>query len=234
MNDKLEGLVLEASPYQENDLLLKTLTRENGLLTLIAKGSQKMSAHCHYLPFGLYEFIVDLKEGKNIYNPRSTRLLKTYYDDKKIKRLAFFSCLVSVINENAEFIDEGYFEDLLFVMENCNENNMYLLGSLFVSQVLKKSGISPMVDGCVVCGNTSVIGLNDEKGGFVCRNHAQETDIIDTIRLKKFRMINKASMENYEILKDFEYDAKDFDLMVSFYKENADSRLKAYDFFRTL
>lgn len=234
MNNKLQGIVLETNAYQENDLLLKVLTRDYGLISLIAKGSQKMSAHNHYVPFSLYEFIIDLKENKTIFIPRGVKLIKSYYDDNKIKLLAFKNVLVNALLKNKEELDSDDYDDFLFLLEKMNEENKYCLGSLFFSKLIKKSGISPVVDGCVECGEEKVIGLSKTKGGFVCKNHAIENDVLDVIRLKKFRLIIKANFSHFDLVKDYEYDFIDFSLLVDFYLENSFVNLPAYEFYKHL
>ena len=47
----------------------------------------------------------------------------------------------------------------------------------------------------------------------------------------KFRLINKADFNNYEVLKDINYDLGDFKIIIDFYKANTDIILKAYKLF---
>lgn len=234
MNNKINGIILEVNAYQENDLLLKVLTRDHGLISLIGKGSQKMSAHNHYVPFNLYEFLIDLKDNKTLYVIKGAKLLNSYYDDEKIKFLAFKNIIVNALIKNKDELDQEDYDNMFFILDNFNEKTMYCLGCLFFSRLLNKSGILPFVDGCVECGNEKVIGISKQKGGFVCKNHAYEQDLLDVIRLKKFRLIIKAKFENYNLVKDYEYDLTDFSLLVDFYLENSYVSLPAYEFYKTL
>jgi len=233
MNDKTCGIILTSQDYKENDSLLQVLTREYGVISLIAKGSKKMTSHHHYMPFCVYEFIIDYMDRKTIFTPKGSKLIKSFYDDS-IKLLSFMNILSLAYIRNKELLHENEYELLLFILERLNEKNLYLLGSLFFASLLKLSGISPRVDGCVECGNNLVIGLSNNKGGFVCKTHALGNDILDVDRLKKFRLINKADYLNYDLLKDYDFDLKDFSIITDFYIYNSGIKLKAYDFYKTL
>lgn len=234
MNDKISGIILEASAYKENDLLLKVFIEDGEIISLIGKGSQKMSAHNHYVPFSLYEFIIDIKENKTMYTPKSAKLIKSYYIDNDLKMLSFNNLIANALIKNKEELDFEDYSILLFILEKENDRNMYCLGSLFFARLLKKSGIEPIVDGCVECSNSKVIGLSKSLGGFVCKDHAQEQDLEDVIRLKKFRLINKANFDNYDVVSEYDYDEKDLELLVDFYLENSYISLQAYDFFKKI
>ena len=67
MNDKINGFVLAQNDYKDNDLLLQVLTKEYGILSLVAKAAKKINSKNHFLPLCLYEFIIDYKDGKTIY-----------------------------------------------------------------------------------------------------------------------------------------------------------------------
>ncbi|MBO7698590.1 MAG: hypothetical protein J6S38_06110, partial [Erysipelotrichaceae bacterium] len=95
-------------------------------------------------------------------------------------------------------------------------------------------GIAPMVDGCVVCGNKKVAALSNRHGGFLCTDHLNGEPVEDVETLRRFRLVNKAGFSNYDVMKDFVYTFRDFDLLMSFYLDNSDLRLKSYDFYRNL
>ena len=52
--------------------------------------------------------------------------------------------------------------------------------------------------------------------------------------LKKFRLINKASFENYDVIKDIEFSFDDFKLLVEFYELNSEINLKSFKIYREL
>ena len=103
-----------------------------------------------------------------------------------------------------------------------------------MSDIIRKFGIAPMVDGCVICGNKKVAALSNSHGGFLCTDHLNGEILQDVDTLKKFRLINKAEFRNYDVIKDYDYKFRDFDLLMSFYLDHSDLKLRSYDFYRTL
>lgn len=233
MNDKVEGLVLKISDYKENDLLIDCLTSDHLFFSFVARGSKKTSSHHHFYNFCLYEFLIDYKDNKTMYTVYDRKLLENYYDDN-MKLMAFKDILAEVSIKSKELDDYKMFEHLLFVFRNINSKNCYLLGSLYLSYILKISGISPEVDRCVMCSNKKVVSISKRLGGFVCLNHVQGEDLMEVETLKKFRLINKATFENYDVIKDIEFSFDDFRLLVEFYELNSEINLKSFKIYREL
>ena len=231
MNDKIHGFVLSINDYKENDVLLRVLTKEFGILSLVGKAAKKLDSKNHFLNMCEYEFMIDLKMNKTIYSIHSSKLINNYFEDKNFDLATFKNilCEVAIKNEDIDTFDE-----ILFTFNKLNDKNKYLLGSMFFSHLIKQFGITPIVDKCALCESKKVVSISNRMGGFLCFDHLNGNEIIDPTRLKKFRLVIKADYTNYDVIKDFEYDKKDFDLIVSFFLSNSDLHLKSYDFFNKL
>ena len=231
MNDKVEGFVLSQSDYRDADVLMQVLCRDYGLLSLISRSAKKIDSRNHCLPFCRYEFIIDYKDNRTIYTIHNQKLLASYFEDKDITMMSFKNVLAELVLKNREM---DLYKPISFVFEKLSRDNMYLLGSLFLSHIIKNFGIAPMVDSCVICGSSKVSALSNRHGGFLCADHLNGEQIQEVETLKKFRLINKATFDNYDAIKDFTYSFRDFDLLMSFYLDNSDLKLKSYDFYKTL
>ena len=231
MNDKLTGFVLSISDYKEADCMMQVLSEQYGMLTLIAKSSKKISSKNHFLPLCTYEFIIDYKENKTIFSVHGHKLLKSYFDNDDLEYISFKNIIIELTGRYKEQVD---FETINFIFEKMNKENRYLLGSMYLSHLIKGFGITPRVDGCVVCNNKKVVSLSNRQGGFICLDHLNGLDPVDVERLKKFRLIIKGSFEHYDILKDFSYDFKDFSLLMDFFVENTGVNVKSYTFYKTI
>lgn len=231
MNDKVCGFVLSQSDYKESDMLMQVLTKEYGIISLVGKASKKLDSKNHFLPMCIYEFMIDYKDGKTIYSIHGSKLIKNYFEDQNIDMMSFKNVLIEAALKNR---DINTYEQLTFVFDKINASNKYLLGSMFFSYLCKCFGVMPTVDGCAICGHSKVVSLSNNNGGFVCEKHTNGLSPISVERLRKFRLIVKGEFKDYEILKDFEYDINDFYLIVNFFLENADLKMKSYDFYRTL
>jgi len=231
MNDKVNGFILTIQDYKDSDVLMRVLTKDYGIISIIAKSAKKLNSKNHFLNLCIYEFIIDYVDNKTIFNVHGSKLLNNYYEDNNIEMISFENLLIELVIKNE---DINTYDQIKFVFDNLKNNNKYLLGSLFISYIIKKFGIAPIVDGCCLCDNKKVIAISNLNGGFLCQNHVNGQELLPVERLRKFRLINKADFDNYDVIKDIEFDFKDFDLMMSFYLTNTDLKLKTYDFYRSL
>lgn len=231
MNDKIQGFILSISDYKESDVILQVLTKQYGILSLVGKASKKLDSKNHFLPMCNSEFIIDYKDNKTIYSIHGSKVIDNYFKDDDIIMMSFKNMLLELTAKNKD-IDS--YDQLNFIFRNINNDNKYLLGAMYFSYMSKQFGVTPIVDSCTMCASKKVVGISNRNGGFVCEKHLNGEAILPVDRLKKFRLIVKADFNNYDVIKDFDYDINDFYLIANFYLENSDLRLKSYDFFRKL
>ena len=111
---------------------------------------------------------------------------------------------------------------------------MFLLGSLYISYLLKINGLMPNVDKCVVCGKKQVVSISNNLGGFLCAKHIGGHRVFGLEQLKKFRLINKADFINYPSIQNIKFESQDFQIMMDFLIDNCDLNLKSYQFYKQL
>jgi len=231
MNDKTNALILAISDYKESDILMQTITKDYGVVSFIGKASKKVESKNHFLNFCEYEFLFDYKDTKTIFTVHNAKLVNSNFKADDLMLLSFKNMLAELSLKNKEIASYEY---LSFIYKNITNDNMYLLGSMYVSHLIKKFGITPVVDSCVVCGQKKVISISNKLGGFLCLDHLNGEKVIDVIRLKKFRMIVKAELQHYDILNEFSYDYYDYSLILDFFLSNSELKLKTYEFYKTL
>lgn len=231
MNDKVKGFVLSLTDYKESDVLLQVSTKEYGVLTFVGRAGKKINSKNHFLPMCQYEFLFDYKDNKTMYTVHGSTLLNNFFEDQDIEMMSFKNIIIEAALKNK---DINCYEQLMFVFSHLNIQNKYLLGSLFFSYLIKKFGVMPIVDGCAICNESKVVGISNYHGGFLCNKHLNGEKTLSVEHLKKFRMIIKAEFDNFELIKNFDYDFIDFKLVISFFLDNADLKLKAYDFYKGL
>ena len=232
MNDKITGLVLRISDYKDSDELLQVLSKEHSIISLIGKSSKKITSKQHFYEGCLYEFLIDYKDNKTIYSIHGSKLIKPYYDLNNTQLFSFKNIFFEMIIKSRELLEEDTFENIVFVLDELNDNNKYLLGSLFVSYMNRLHGINPNVDECVVCKNKMVVSISNTLGGFLCLDHKGIEEIRSVETLKKFRLINKAKFKDYKVIKENKYDFIDFKLVIEFFMLNSSINLKTYDFYK--
>lgn len=248
MNEVTQGIVLKQSSYRENDLLVSVLTKEYGRLTFVAKGAKKLTSKnaVACTPFVVAEYIFDFQDEKTMYTLKNGVLQESnrHIRDnlEKVHAAQLFCELVELMIpqglEEAEVCGMTY-DLLLFCFQKLNEANGYWLPlCFFLAKTLEIQGVSPMVDGCVFCEDTSIDGIDLDAGGFICKSCFSESEngvAYSGEILKKFRVINKAKMEHYDILQNqFLWDYKDVEILIGFLQEHTGIYSKNWDFLKEL
>lgn len=234
MNDKIKGIVLRRTDYKENDVMLQVLCVDKGILSFIAKGAKKINSKHHFFEACLYEFIIDYSDHKTMYTIHGSKLLKSYYEMSNMILMSYKNIFLDISYKSKEIYETEMYDNLLFLLENINEDNMYLLGSLYFSYLSRVYGVLPNVDECVVCKNKKVVSISNRNGGFVCLEHLNGEDVKDVDTLKKFRLISKAKFVNYDTIKNISYSFQDFKLVLDFFIHNTGINLKTYEFYRSM
>ena len=200
MNTKetvVPGFVLKSMVYKENDAIIYVLTRDYGKLSLLARGVQKIksknAAGCQ--PLTESEFRCILRPGiSTLLQAVPTCLYRHIKEDIIQEAYAsyFMECMYKCVADNEP---NAYIYD--FFMRSMQEleagKSPELLYCLFNAFILKITGSSPQVDGCIHCGNVHAIsGVSIADGGFVCQNcQASYDKSFSKSILQAFRYINK-------------------------------------------
>ncbi len=208
MNDKLEGIVLKQSDYKENDVLLSVLLKEEGRISLVAKGVLKSASKNNLIcqPFTMNRFQFDFVETKSIFQVHTGEVIHSFYhikEDLNAINAATLMCeIIEKCTQQNEVV-ENLYNELAFCLEMLhNKKPIHLVVCYFVARILEEMGFDPVVDECVLCGEQSVSGITLAEGGFVCKECATQVTVVPVTlnNLKNFRYINKAHQENFEIL----------------------------------
>ena len=231
MIENIKGIVLGIKDYKDSDQLLEVITENYGVLSLIAKGTKKPGAKLHYVENCLYEINLDYNSSKTMYSIINSKCIKYYirYDDPFLS--AFVNIMYEMIHFSKEFCTSETYDSILFLLENINHENYNLLGSIFIVHIMKLHGISPYVDGCVICDAKNVVSINNDLGGFACIEHRGNGNIFDPDFLLKFRIICKCNFRNYEAIKDFKIENELFIELCRFFIYNSDIKLRSFDFY---
>ena len=238
MIDKYEGIVIASTDYKEADSLITVLLKDKGLVSFVVKGAKKMTSKlaANTMPFCLSEFIFEYKERKTIFALRSSTLIKNYYDDMNLEKMAAYQLIGDIAKRcyDEEFSDYIY-EEVLKAYECLHEDkNIFIVVAYFMVSMSRILGIQAQVDGCCICGEKKVVTISNRDGGFLCLNHAFNVAPIDVMRLKKFRFINKMNWDYVDELAKIGYELSDFELVGNFFNEHSELKLKSYKFFISL
>lgn len=247
MNEKIVGIVLKQNEYRENDCILTVLTQEYGKISLVSKGVKKMTSKnaVSCMPFVVSEYIFDYQDEKTMFTLKNGSLVESNrHIQESLEKMNVAAVIAEIVEKS---IPQGIFDEdtnqlfftlLSFSLRNLNNGNDNFLNlALFLAKTLEILGIAPVVDECAICGNTLINAICIEEGGFVCEDCKKEMALesVEVSSLKKFRLINKAQIENYDILKKFgPWDMEDCEILLKFLINHSGISLESWDFLVSL
>lgn len=206
MNDTINGLILKSMDYREHDALLTVLTKPYGKLTFRGAGLRRMNSRNagSLFPYTEAEIQFDYRGDKTIFQLKTAHTLHLYRFIHEDLTAGSAAAAVGEIadafsysgdNENSRDLYE--LVQLAFQLLNDHQNPDLIL-ALYISDVMRLSGIAPNVDACVRDGKTVVSAISAEEGGFLCDKCAKETGtkIRSASELHLFRLIVKAGLKH--------------------------------------
>lgn len=196
---RVNGIIIREKPYKESSKLLNVITKEYGVISLIAKGSKRLKSNLRSITSKLTyaEFQINYKEGKlsnlicaDIINP----LFNIKSDLLKISYASYLLDLTSQVlkENNNKNIYEILVSSLLKIEEGFDPE---LITNILELKYLSYLGISPNFDSCSICGSSKILTFSVEKGGFICSNHHTNEKIVDNKTLKIIRMLYYADID---------------------------------------
>lgn len=173
---KTQGLVLREAEYSEADKILTVLTRDNGKMTLRARGVRRkqspLKTACQLLSYGEFT-IFEYKSMATINEAEPIELFHELRNDLELLSLAsYFAQVAEVVSQE----DNPNPELLSLVL-----NSLYALGKLGRPQLLVKAafelrvaciaGYTPDLGECAECGEENPDRFDLSAGRLECAGH---------------------------------------------------------------
>lgn len=191
--EKVNGIILNERSYKESSKILDIMTKEFGIIGVIAKGSKSMKSKLRSFTTKLTyaEFQISYKEGK-----LSTLIDATIIDPlleirKDLLKISYSSFMLDLTSQVLKENDNKKIYDLLISsLLKINEGyDPEVICHILELKYLSYLGISPNFEGCSICNIQKAITLSAKAGGFVCKEHHTNEKIVDVKTLKIIRML---------------------------------------------
>ena len=217
MYKKIEGIIVSEYPFEESSKIINILTKD-GEYNIIAKGAKKIKSPFFAVTnkFTLGIFNIQYKE-KGLSKLIDADIINNYSIIKKdINKVSYVTyitelCLKVYKHESSSNIYDLYLASLNKINEGYNYEVIFNILRL---KLLDYLGIMPIIDRCVVCGNThDIVTMSSYLGGYVCKNCLRNEKVISTKSIKLIRMlylVDISKLNKLDISKDVLKELEEF------------------------
>ena len=236
MIQKVEGIIVNVTPYGDTSKIINVYTKEHGIIGIMAKGANSLKSKFRSATtrFTYGSFQIYYKEGK-----LSTLISVDVIDD--FKNIKTDITLVSYLAYISELVTQVYKQSneseiyLLYIniLKKLNEKlDPLILTNILELKLLDYLGIGLNLDSCIKCGTTTnIITIDPDYGGYICSNCHQNEKIVDLRCIKLIRMyyyIDIPSITKLDIKKDITEEINNF--LERYYERYTGLYLKSKNF----
>ncbi len=192
MLEKIEGIVISETAYGETSKIINVLTKDFGIVGIMAKGAKRMKSEFRVLTSKLTYayFHVYYKKDK-----LSTLVAVDKIDTFKniLKDITLISYATFLLDLSEQVMKHSgnsiVFTTLLSALKKINDKfDPMVITNIVELKYLNLLGVMPVLDCCAGCGSTNdIITLSNIKGGYVCKNCHTNERIVSSDTLKFIR-----------------------------------------------
>lgn len=224
MIEKLEGIIINETPYGDTSKIINILTSEHGLVGVMCKGvkSLKNPLRTRTMKFTYGYFHLKYNENK------LSHLLEVDVIDqlKNIKESIELISYLSYITEltyqvvkqnNDKMIFDIYKNAILKIDSGCNP---LIITNIIELKYLEFLGVGLNLDSCIKCGNkTQIITLDPDEGGFICKNCYEQQKILSPKTIKLIRMYYLVELSSIKEINIKDENAREINYFLEKYYE---------------
>ena len=221
MIKKVEGIVIGEVPYHETSKIINVLTKEDGLIGIVAKGA--MRPKCPYmgltskLTYGYFH----INYRDNLSSLIEVDLINSFKNIKKdLIKMSYSIYLTDLVNqvykhEQNKEIYSNYIASLIKINEGFDP---LVITNILELKMLDYLGIRPCIDKCVSCHNTSdIVTISSYRGGYLCKNCLNNEKIVNIKTIKLLRMFYYVDISKIDKLEISENIKKELNMFIDDY-----------------
>lgn len=227
MLEKVEGIVLRERDYGESSKILDLLTKEHGIISVLARGSKK---------------------PKNVLSNVSSKLtygnFEIYYKEDKLSTLTSVDVINNLIEVRKDMFKIGYASYLMEltyqVLKQRTGTSIEEIYNIFIASILKINegyspitiknivemkylmylGVFPTLDKCAMCGRTdNIVTISSDLNGLLCKSCRKDETIVKLDTIKYLRMYNYIDISKITKLNINDDTVKEIDKFLNDYYE---------------
>lgn len=203
---EFEGIIVSETPYGESSKIINILTKEAGIIGVMAKGAKK------------------IKSSLRTVTERFTLgVFNVYYHKDKLSTLVSADIINPLLNIKTDIIKIGYLTYMVeLAQQTAKQNDDNRIYAILKSAILKiEEGLDPMIitnilelkmldylgvgidlDKCIKCGNNkNILTVSGDEGGYICSDCRTNEPIYGEKTVKMFRLYYYVDIDTISDLK---------------------------------
>lgn len=219
---KVEGIVVKETPYKDTSKILQILTRDYGMISVIAKGcrSIKSKFRSSTAKLSLAVFCINYKKNglSTLTDVDSQTSLSNIFFD--IEKISYASYLIELAEEivkdvNSPLIFELLKQGLIKINEGLPAS---IVMNILELKFLSFLGVLPNVNSCSFCGNKNNIEtISVDAGGLLCTACNKGNKVYKKRTIELIRMFILVDLEKVTKLNIKEENKKEIGEFIEIY-----------------
>lgn len=204
MLEKIEGIIIREKSYSETSKLITLITKEHGVINLLAKGAKTLKSSLRSttvkLTYGYFNVVY--KENK-LSTLKEVDIIDYFKNIKKdINKISYATYILELVEQVIKQTNNTeVFDNLVSSLKKIDENmNPLVITNILELKCLDYLGVMPILDCCAVCGNKNIITISADQGGYLCKECRKDETIVDEKTIKLLRMFYYVEINKIEKL----------------------------------
>ena len=240
MIKEFEGIIVSVTPYGETSKILNILTKDAGLIGVMAKGAKSMKSRLRSVTekFTIGTFSVYYHEGKLSTLIQADVIEPLTNIKKDIVKIGYLTYIVELAQQTAkQNNDSNIYSILISTIKKIDAGlNPMIMTNILELKMLDYLGVGIDLDRCIKCGNTKdIITINGDIGGYICKNCRTTEEIYDVKTIKMFRMYYYVEIDSISDLKLSDEVANNINkILTDYYDRYTGLYLKSKEFLNSI
>ena len=237
---EFEGIILSVTPYGETSKILNILTKDMGIVGVMAKGAKSMTSRLRSVTekFTIGVFNIYYHEGKlsTLIQADVTEPLVNIKKD--IIKIGYLTYIVELAHQTAKQNNDNHiYEILIGTIKKIDAGlDPMIMTNILELKMLDYLGVGIDLDRCIKCGSTKdIVTINGDIGGYICKNCRTTEEIYDIKTIKMFRMYYYVEVDSISDLKVSSDVANNINkILTDYYDRYTGLYLKSKDFLNSI
>lgn len=194
MMERVEGIVVGERAHGETSKIIQILTREYGVIGVIAKGARTLKSDFRTatvkMTYGYFDIVY--KEGK-LSTLIAVDVISNFRNiSKDIVSVSYASYMMDLAEQVARHnMNPNILEILTSSLFKMDEGfDSIVISSILELKYLEYLGVMPCFDGCAICGSkVNIVTASSTRGGYICKNCLTNERILNEKTMKLLRML---------------------------------------------